>query len=227
MNIKLTILGSNILMIAFLLAIYGLLTGDLGLVGLAVSNSVIGGVILVYSLETSEPSIRALREYIKLLVNTSTVILEDMDLLNNTICVSSSDGDALITITKKQCTPSFNPGLGFTTGSPYLSIPIEASSDILPLSDIRSEIVEDSMNTILVDKLGLCKNIKVEQFGEMFIVYITGINELLVDYTRYPLNPVILLTLSTMARLLKAHRLQLVEKQETLGLLKLVIRVEK
>lgn len=227
MNMKLVVLGSNMVLLSLFLSAYGLINNELELVGLAVSIGIAGGVILVYSTEPVEPALKALRDYISILINASTTVLEDLDLLNSKLCILNIGESSLIVYTKSHCTTDVNPGMGFTAGSPYYGIPVNILPDVVELREVNSDLLEDSMNTILVSELGLCKSVKIEKLGNVISVDLVGITKLMSDYIKYPVNPIVIITLLAMAKLIGRCSIHLVEKHEAPGMLRLVVKVDK
>jgi hypothetical protein len=130
LNTRLLILGLNILVVSLLLVVYGVLVGDNGLVGVAVSLGIVGGVLVVYSTTPQDPSIIALTSYSEILVNATTSALEDLDLLEPSICAIRRADLTLLVYSKTPCPVEVDPGLGFTSGSPYLAIPVKTPIEL-------------------------------------------------------------------------------------------------
>jgi len=226
-NTRLAVLGINIVLVSAFLAVYGLLVNDNGLVGLAMSAGIVGGVLIVYSTAPGEPSLEAVLSYTTLLVDAVTAVLEDLDLLNGKVCVLNTGRNALVLYSKGYCAWDVNPGVGFVASSPYFSVPVHAFADTAELEELNGNALESALNALLVDELGLCESIKVEQRGEVFSVNVIGIAKTLTDYARYPLNPVTLLTLIAVSKLAGRGKVYLVDRQEAPRTIRLVVRVEK
>lgn len=227
MNTRLFVLGIDILIVSVLLVVYGLTTGNTGLVGVSVSIGIIGGVIAIYSTTPGEPALGAILSYTSMLVHAATTVVEDLDLLNNKVCVHSAPTSTLIVYSKTTCPDSPNPGIGFAGGSPYFSIPVNVFQEVAKLEELSSQSLENSLHSLLVGELSLCKAIRVEQRGELFVVDVIGLAKPLVDYTKYPVDPVVLLLLAVIARLVGEGKIHLVEKEITPGYTRLIVRVEK
>ncbi|MFN3268748.1 MAG: hypothetical protein ACK416_05775, partial [Zestosphaera sp.] len=121
-----------------------------------------------------------------------------------------------------------NPGVGFAGGSPYLSIPVNVFQDVTELEELSAQHVENSLNSLLAGELSLCKAVRVEQRGDLLVVDVIGLVKLLSEYTKYPVDPVVLLLLAIIARLVGGgKKIYLVEKETTPGYTRLVVRVEK
>lgn len=224
MTLGLLLLGVNTLLVSALLAIYGVVNRDGGLVGVAVSAGLVGGVFLVYGLSREEPRLGSILSYLSILASASTVVLEDLDLLDGRVCVVG--GEAMVAVyTKAECPVSVNPGLGFTSGSPYFSIPVSAFQDVSALEEVSAESLERALRSVLVEDLGLCRSVKVEAGGgNLVIVYATGLIDVLREYGRYPVNPFVLLIAAAMARLVGKEVL-VVERSSIPGGLRLTLRV--
>lgn len=227
MDLRLLALGVNVVLASVLLTIYGLLNDNVGLVGLATSAGIIGGVLIVYSIVPTEPSIKAILSYTSMLANTVTSVLEDMDLLSSRICALSTGDSVLITYSKVACPDNVNPGIGFIVNSPYLSIPANVFKDVTELEELSVKALEEALTSVLVDDLSLCRVIRVEQRGDLIVIHITGMAKYLIDYNKHPLNPIVLLVLAMIARLVGTGKVYLIEKSDIPGLTRLVVRVEK
>jgi len=229
-NTSLLILGLNIVVVSALLSLYGLIIGDSGLVGIAASLGLAGGVIVAYSRAPQDPSTTSLLNYSKALVNTVTSVLEDLDLLESNICIARKDTELLMVYSKTPCPVEVDPGLGFSSGSPYLAIPIETPSiEITETSStsITEESIERVLRSLLVDDLTICRGVKVASEGESYRVFITGLAEYLKDFTKYPIDPYTMLVLTIVSYTTSARCVRLVQRIHMPEGLMLILRVEK
>lgn len=224
MTVGLVLLGANTVLVSALLAIYGLVSKDSGLVGIAVSAGIIGGVFLVYGLSRDEPRLGSVLSYLSILANASTAVLEDLDLLDGRVCVISKQ-PMVVVYTKTECPASANPGLGFTSGSPYFSIPVDLFRDTSTLEEVTAESIESALRGILVEELGLLRSIRVEAGGgSLFTVYATGLSDALSEYSKYPVDPFTLLVAVATARL-TGRDVLVVERSSVPDGVRLVLRV--
>lgn len=224
MTVGLLLLGVNTVLVSALLAIYGVVTQDGGLVGVAVSSGLVGGVFLVYGASREEPRLGSVLSYLSILANAATAVIEDLDLLDGRVCVVSKE-EMVAVYTKTDCPASVNPGLGFTSGSPYLSIPVNVFRDISALEESSAESLEGALRSILVEDLGLCRGVRVEAGGgNLVTVYATGLADVLREYSRYPVDPFTLLTAAATARL-AGRDVLVVERSGIPDGLRLVLRV--
>lgn len=224
MRLGLVLLGVNTVVVSSLLAIYGVINRDGGLVGVAASAGLVGGVFLVYGLSREEPRLGPVLSYLSILVNASTAVLEDLDLLDSRLCVVGGE-TAMAVYTKAGCPASVNPGLGFASGHPYLSIPVDVLREVPALEESSVESLERALRSILVEELGLLRNIRVEPGGGGLVtVYATGLADVLGEYSRYPVDPFALLIAIATARLTGKDVL-VVERSSIPGGQRLVLRV--
>jgi len=224
LRVGLVILGANAVLVSATLAIYGVISHDRGLVGIAVSAGLVGGVFLVYGLSRDEPRLGSVLSYLSILANASTAVLEDLDLLDSKLCVIS--GEPMVAVyTKTECPASVNPGLGFTFGSPYFSIPIDSFRDVSTLEEVTAESIESALRGILFEELGLLRSIRVEAGGgSLFTVYATGLSDALSEYSKYPVDPFTLLVAVATARL-TGRDVLVVERSSVPDGVRLVLRV--
>lgn len=227
MNTRLVIAGSNIVLISGLVAIYGLATGDSELIGLSLSFGMIGATVIVYGTGYGELGPEFLLQYLKTLVESATVVLETLDLLDGNICgIVDSNGNILVVFSKStaSCKQSVGPGLGFSGGSPYYAIPVSTLPEIQSAEELDSKVVEDTLSNVLVSELSVCKSVKVNIAGEVVEVYIAGISELVRELANYPLEPIALLTTALLTKITR-RPVAIVEKTSIPGGAKLVLRV--
>ncbi|MFN3268535.1 MAG: hypothetical protein ACK416_04680, partial [Zestosphaera sp.] len=90
MNLRLFVLGIDIIIVSVLLAVYGLITSNAGLVGVSVSVGIVGGVVVVFSAAPGEPALGVILNYASMLAHVTTAVVEDLDLLNSKVCVHSA-----------------------------------------------------------------------------------------------------------------------------------------
>ncbi|MEM4717499.1 MAG: hypothetical protein QXE81_01910 [Desulfurococcaceae archaeon] len=227
MNTRFLILGVNIVIVSMLIATYGLLTGDNGLVGIGASSGLVGGVFLVLALTPVETTLEALLDYTSTLVNGVTVILEDLDLLDHKLCVEKMSNSLLMVFTKNECPLNPNPGIGMHMGFPYFAIPVNILDDVVKLEVTTEELLETSLEDVLVDRLGLSKALKVEFRGDIVAIHILGLSKTLSIYSKYPVDPLTIIASIAIARLLDTSRLRLLERDPSQDSFKIVLKVEK
>jgi len=223
----LLILGVNILVISVLVAIYGVLIGDGGLVGIGFSISLVGGVLIVYSATPQDPSLAALANYSDLLVNSVTSILEDLDLLESQLCSVKRGESILLVYSKTPCLLEVDPGVGFAGGSPYLALPVNVLNVLVEsFSESTNTLLERTLIAILVGELSACRSVKVEVENGFYRVYITGLTEVLKKYLERPVDPYTLLVLAISSAALRAECIRLVERRIISDGVLLVLKAE-
>lgn len=228
MNTRLIVLGLNMVILSFLLVVYGYLVNNSSLIGIGASTGIIGGVFLVYAYIPSEPSQEAFINYLNTVVNGITTVLEDLDLLNYKICVDNSRGGKtmLLVYTKADCPINPNPGIGQHLLMPYFSIPTEIFQEVNKLEEITSPSLEDRLNTLLVSSLGVCKSVRAEIRGDIIAVDVIGVTRALSNYLRYPVDPITVLTLALVTRLTDAELVKVVEREISMNNVRLRLKVE-
>jgi len=224
---SLLILGVNILVVSVLIAIYGVLIGDGGLVGIGLSISLVGGVLVVYSTIPQDPSLVALASYSDLLVDALTSTLEDLDLLESQLCGVRRSGEILLVYSKTPCLLEVDPGVGFAGGSPYLALPVSTLSVLVESSsESTSTLLERSLTAVLVEEFSACKSVKVEEESGLYRVYITGLADVLKKYLERPVDPYTLLVLAVSSETLQVECIRLVERRVTPDGVLLVLKAE-
>lgn len=227
MNTKFLVLGINIVIVSVLIAIYGLITGDNGLVGMAVSSGLVGGVFLVLASTPVETTIEAILSYTSTLVNGVTVILEDLDLLDHKLCIERTSNSLLLVFTKRDCPINPNPGIGMFTGFPYFAIPVNILDDVERLEITTQESLEESLEDILISRLELSRALKVELRGDIITINVLGLSKIVSTYSKYPVDPLTLITSILVAKLLDTDMLRLLERDFSQESAKIVLKVER
>lgn len=227
MNARLFVFGINIIVISLILVVYSVLVSDNSLIGVAVSVGLVGGVLVVYSTTPQDPSVMALTSYSEILVNAVTSTLEDLDLLESNICAVRRTNNTLLVYSKTPCPIEVDPGLGFTSGSPYLAIPVKTPIELTESSSEPAVTqLERNLVTLLVDEYSACRTVRVEEEGGFIRVYIAGLAETLRQYCERPVDPYALLVLALASSILGARCIRLVDKKATPDGLILVLGVE-
>lgn len=228
MNTRLLVLGVNVLAASALIAVYGVLTSNSGLVGIALSISVVGGVLIVYSTTPQDPSVLALTSYSEILLNAVTSTLEDLDLLESRICVIRKKDSTYLVYSKIPCPFEVDSGVGFTGGSPYLAIPVSTPSvPIESSNEPTSLLLERSLAEILVGEFSACRSVRVEEEDGLYTVHVVGPAEVLKQYLERPVDPFTLFILIVSSEVLRAQSVRLIEKKITPDGILVVLRSEK
>jgi len=227
-NMHLLILGVNILVVSVLLIVYGILISDSGLVGIALSTSIVGGVLVVYSTIPQDPSITALTGYSEILINAVTSTLEDLDLLESQICAIKRGDNVLLVYSKTPCPLEVDPGVGFTSGSPYLAIPLRTLSELVESSsETTSTLLERALTTLLIEEYSACRSVRVEEESGFYRVHISGLVDVLKQYLERPLDPYTLLALVAASSALTTRCVRLIDKRIMPDSVLLLLGVER
>jgi hypothetical protein len=227
---RLVILGINVLVGSLLLATYGALVGESGLVGVAASLAVLGGVLVAYGGAAPETP-QSILSYTRTLVYTITSTIEDLDLLDSNICVVRKRGALLVVLSKAPCPGDVDPGIGFASGSPYLAIPVDTAwlrgRELEIEESGASEDLETALWSLLVDELGLCRSLRVELEGGVYRVRLISPARHMVEFSRFPVDPYVLFTLPALAEVTKSAAIRLVDKRRSLEEVVIVAKVER
>ncbi|MGB9827210.1 hypothetical protein IMZ38_03000 [Thermosphaera chiliense] len=217
MTQQLLVLGLNMLIIAGLLAAYGLATGYNNLVGVAASLGVLGGVFIAYSRIPRDPAVSSLLNYSKILVEGVTSTIEDLDLLDASLCIVTKGSEVLAVYSKIPCPSRVDPGLGFAGGSPYLAIPLDMPVlELVESSTGELDTIEKALRTIVIEELGMARDVGVSATGNIYRVYVSGLADALKEYVKYPVDPYSIIIASTLARAAMINYLRVIEKTQTL-----------
>ncbi len=224
---RLVILGINVLVGSLLLATYGALVGESGLVGVAASLAVLGGVLVAYGGAAPETP-QSILSYTRTLVYTTTSTIEDLDLLDSNICVVRKRGALLVVLSKAPCPGDVDSGIGFASGSPYLAIPVDTAwFRGRELEAGASEDLETALWSLLVNELGLCRSLRVELEGGVYRVRLISPAKHMVEFSRFPVDPYVLFTLPALAEVTKSAAIRLVDKRRSLEEVVIVAKVER
>ncbi len=213
MNKRLLVLSVNILAVSGLILLYGLVVGEASLVGVSLSSFLVGLVLLAFSFTVTETLVNSLIEYSRLASNALTSIAENLDLLESKTYITHN-GEELNLVVVKVSEPKkeVNPGFGVVLGEPYLSIPVsEVLKDVPRVDEISEETLKSSLNSVLVESLGLCSKVSVSQRGNYVRVELISLNKALEDLAGMPLNPFVTLVSVALARTTDKD-LKLIEK---------------
>jgi len=217
MTPQLFIFGLNIIVISLFLALYGLMSGVNSLIGVASSLGVLGGVFIVYSRIPRDPTITALVNYSKYFLNQLRVLLKTLIYWIQIYVLLEKEMNCWAVYSKIPCPIQVDPGVGFTGGSPYLAIPIE-----IPLVEgfeatgtVDQATLERMLRTIIVDELGMARELGLTITGNTYHVYIHGLIEVLKDYSKYPVDPYVIVTAAIIAYTTSASSIRVVEKTTT------------
>lgn len=218
MNKLLLVLSVNILAVSGLTLLYGLLASEASLVGVSLSSFLVGLVLLAFSFTVTETVVNSLTEYSRLASNALTSIAENLDLLESkTYVIHEGDELNLVVVKVSEPRKEVNPGFGVSLGEPYLSIPVsDVLKDVPRVDEISEEALKSSLNSVLVESLGLCSKVSVSQRGSYVRIELVGLSKALEDLAGMPLNPFITLVSVALART-TGKDLKLVERGRVVG----------
>jgi hypothetical protein len=223
------VLGINIVVVAVLLAVYSFMIMDTGLLGVAISLALVGGVMVVYSTAPQDPTTNFLLNYSKNLVNVLTSSLEDLDLLDSKIWIARRSDTTLAVFSRTPCLEDVDPGIGFSGGSPYIAIPIEipAIEYAETVSAESSEDIGRMLRSLLIDEFSICRNVDVSYEDGLYRVTVIGLSSSLNEFMKYPLDPYTVITLATISRVLGARCVKLVGRRSIPDGVEIFVKVEK
>lgn len=219
------LLGLSVVVVSVILALYSTSISDTGLLGIALSTGVVGGVLVVLGTAPRGESLEALYFYTRMIVSGSTVVLEDLDLLDAKLCAIDKGSHIALVYSKIACTDTVDPGVGFASGAPYYAIPVSVPVEVPAAIGESNDAIEEALNAVLVEELGLCRSVRVESEGGLLRIHVIGVSPLLAGYTGYPVNPAVLIPLAVLARITGSRIVELVEKQDSPRSTVLTVRV--
>lgn len=217
MNKSLLILSSNILIVSSLILLYGIINNEPSLIGVSASSILVGLVLLMFSFSVAESVINSLIEYLSLVNNALTSVIENVDLLESDFYVTRVDGELRLVMIKRGKPEAVIPGLGVKLGEPYLAIPAEnILKDVVQVDEISEGVIETNLNLVLTESLGLCSKVFVRLSERLVRVDLMGVNKVLSRFNGMPINPLKALVAVATARLL-GKDLKLSESGDTVG----------
>lgn len=220
MDLKYFILGVNIALISALLTLYGLLVNNSGLVGLFASALIMGLVIITLSFTTREGLLNVLLNYSAMLTKCTTNIVEDFDLLEANLMAIKKDSNVYIVLTRSNNISLIKPGVGFEQNTPYLALPVgDLMKDIEELGEANESMIEARLSEVFAEELSVCRRIQVKQYNKTIKLTLAEVDENIRGFLKYPLDPVLLLAMIALNRLINKD---LVLKEKSLNLNNLI-----
>ncbi|MEM2021699.1 MAG: hypothetical protein QXP80_05700 [Zestosphaera sp.] len=217
MNRRLLVLSVNVLAVSALVLLYGVVTYETSLIGVALSSILLGLVLLTSCFTVTESIVNALTEYSTLTSNALASVTEDMDLLESKMYVVQSGEGLRLVIIKVGRPEGVGPGLGVRFGEPYLAIPIDdVLKDVPQVEELVEGALESSLTSVLVETLGLCSRVVVRWSGGYVRVELVGVSKALEGLKGLPLNPFNTLVAVALARI-TGRGVKLVESGSTVG----------
>lgn len=217
MNRRLLVLSVNVLAVSALVLLYGVVTYETSLIGVALSSILLGLVLLTSCFTVTETIVNTLTEYSTLTSNALASVMEDMNLLESKIHVVRGDEGLRLVIIKAGRSEGVGPGLGVRFGEPYLAIPIDdVLKDVPQVEELVEGALESSLTSVLVETLGLCSRVVVRWSGGYVRVELVGVSKALEGLKGLPLNPFNTLVAVALARI-TGRGVKLVESGSTVG----------
>ena len=134
--------------------------------------------------------------------------------MNSKICVVNKNNNARLILTKSSCDHDTSPGIGFSGGSPYISIPInDLVKSFESATEFSREALETALRDSLINEYGLCRDLDIEVSGDLIkIRLINLLQEPLKKYINRPIDPYVVLTLISLARAVGSSSIQLISR---------------
>lgn len=184
-------IGSNILVVSSLLAMYSFLIGDSRLMGVAFSSLVLSTIMIALGYESSPQENRVRDEFLLDLEAALSVILEDLDLLNSKPRVLWRENDEPIMVYSKTNIERAVPGVNFADGSPYYALPLyNLKVDVPDLATLPPEQARLTLSRVLREMVK-SNDADIVFQGKSVRIALYGVSEDIIATTNYPVNPVI------------------------------------
>ncbi|MEM3838061.1 MAG: hypothetical protein QW736_01185 [Fervidicoccaceae archaeon] len=202
MDLKYFVLGLNITLISALLALYGLLINSSSLVGLFASNVILGLVIIAISFSTKEGLSNVLLNYSNILTRYATLTIEEFELLEAMPALVKKDDKIFLVLTNSKDFNHLEAGLGFNKNLPYLAIPVDdLMNDIEKLNEDSGHAIEAELGELLTEEFPVSKRVRVEYSNKTIKISLIEIDKRILDFYKYPLDPVTFLMMIILNRL--------------------------
>jgi hypothetical protein len=213
----LAVLGVNVVAVSVLAAVYGLYTQDTAILGVALSVSLVGAVLLAMSFASSGAVLSSLVEYAEIASRALTTVVEDLDLLRSRLLATVDGGEVRLAIARTPDPGSLGTGIGVRYGEPYISFPVgRVLEGATVVTELDGRSLESALGSVLVDSLGLCSRVVTEVSGRFVRVELYGISRPLERMCGMPVNPVNVLTAVALARV-TGRAVALVESGQVAG----------
>jgi len=205
MDVRLAALGIALLVSSLGLLLYSLNAGLQSVAGVALSTSVLGGVVAALGITYRDPLGAALLQYSRSLNKVLTKVYEDLGLLEREVLqvCRAEDGVLVVYAQKRVPCREVRPGVGLAEQVPYLAVQIGASAP--ETSDPQEALRE----------LGLADVVRVYRSEGEVVAELVGIRRELVGEEWRPLNPVQVLTAAILASTVGADLVR--EEEEHTG----------
>jgi len=205
MDVRLAALGVVLLVASLGLLLYSLNAGLQSVAGVALSTSVLGGVVAALGITYRDPLGVALLRYSQSLNKVLTKVYEDLGLLEReTLQTCRAEDGVLVVYTQKRVPcREVRPGVGLAGQVPYITVHV--SKPAPETSDPQEALRE----------LGLADVVRVYRSEGEVIVELVGVRRELVGGEWRPINPVQVLTAAILASAVGADLVR--EEEEYTG----------
>jgi len=205
MDVRLASLGIVLLIASLGLLLYSLNAGLQSVAGVALSTSVLGGVVAALGITYRDPLGVALLQYSRSLNKVLTKVYEDLGLLEReTLQVCRAEDGVLVVYTQKRVPcREVRPGVGLAGQVPYIAV------------HIRGPVSEASDPQEALRELGLADIVRAYRSENEVVVELVGIRRELVGGEWRPINPVQVLTAAMLASAVGASLVR--EEEEYTG----------
>lgn len=225
MELRYLLVSVIIIVTTFIFSVYGVMTRDGRVIGVALSFMILGITFLVLGATYSRPFEELLRQYSSDLSIFTTKIIEDMGIISSNrtkLCLSSS----LVVFSEKLTSCSnITAGVGIQNDIFYIAIP--TTNFIQALSKIIEEesSLANAVKKFVIDMGSLCRFLSVTVEGNTITIEMNELTALARELIGHPLNIVRLGIIAIIAIHLKAD-VEVVEEIVTINSYKLKARVE-
>jgi len=205
MDVRLAALGVALLVASLGLLLYSLNAGLQSVAGVALSTSVLGGVLAALGITYRDPFSTALLRYSRSLNKGLTKVYEDLGLLGREVLHVCRGEDGVLVVYAQKRVPcgEVRPGVGLAGQVPYVAVQISGPAP--ETSDPQEALRE----------LGLADAIRVYRSESEVVAELVGIRRELVGEEWGPINPIQVLTAAILASAVGADLVR--EEEEYTG----------
>jgi hypothetical protein len=202
LNTNIVAAGINIVIISAVSAVYGLYESNAQILGVGLSGVLLGLALIGIGTSTHEGSSRFFEEALRVGLNGLASVQEVLDLVEYKLAVVGGAEPKIVLSRRGEEVNDVDPGIGVSSGAPYISIPLSnVLTDVAALDEVTETSLRNSLYDHLVEELSVCRALDVELSGGNVKITVSGLDEKVRPFTGYPVSPLTLLLAALLYRL--------------------------
>lgn len=226
MELRYLLVSIAIIVITFIFSIYGVVTRDSKVIGVALSFMVLGITFLVLGATYSRPLEELLKQYSSDLNAFITKVVEDIGVISSGRTKLCLDNSLVVFLEKPVNCNNIVAGVGIQNNAFYVAIPVtNFIQAVFKIIEEEEKSLASVVKKFVIDMYNLCRVLSVVMEKDVVVIEMNDLTDIAKELIQHPINIVRLGIIAVVSIHLKAN-VEVVEEIMAFNSYKLKVKVE-